>query len=157
MILALMLAAAGTFQGDNLSLAAGRERHHPDRPGLPRCDIKAGTVAHTMKDLPRPVRDELARFSAAARGMADAGERYNGTDVIDGDVPGSRFVRGYGLRDMWIVWCERGGIATMMRTVALRPVSGGRGAAPAYRVEPGTMLGGNMCEATKALLAGVRS
>lgn len=152
MLIAMML---GLFiQSPPLSAAAGKERNLPDMPRLAPCNIKADVMASSMRALPAPVRSELLSFFAPDRGIADAGESYNSTDVITGSVPGRRFLRAYRAGPTWIVWYESGGLMTMHHVIAIRSEASSRGQV-AYRVQPGTSLGGNLCAASKAILAGV--
>jgi hypothetical protein len=90
--------------------------------------------------------------------LSEVNGPYNSTDVSDGNhVPTRRFLRAYHVRDYWIIWYEHGGIVTGQTTLALTPDNERRHGGRIYRVTPGTSLAGNLCTATKALIAGVRT
>jgi hypothetical protein len=76
--------------------------------------------------------------------------------VEDRSVPQRRFVRAYFVRDVWLIWYEQGGFGYELRTLALtRGFGDQRGRT--FRATPGSSFTGDLCVASKAFLAGVRS
>lgn len=135
-----------------------KERNRPDMPVLPPCDLGYGaTIAHSIKGLPADVVSELTRFFDAAMPMSDAGGPFNGIDIVDGPVPNRRFLRAYQAGRYWVIWYERGGIVSGPRTIALHRNPTRENGASAFRMAPGTAFAGDLCIATKAIVAGVRS
>ncbi|KAA9011971.1 MULTISPECIES: hypothetical protein [Sphingobium] len=135
---------------------AWKERNQPDMPVLPPCEPGNGaTLVHSIKALPDEVSAELARFFHDGYGMADVGEPFNSTDVVEGTVPQRRFIRAYHSGNYWVIWYEQGGIIHALQTIALhrerRP-----GQRPAFQMAPGTSFTGDLCIATKAIISGVR-
>jgi hypothetical protein len=136
-----------------------KERNHPEEPVLQPCELgKATTITHTFAELPGDVALELARFFDTTPAMSDKGGLFNSTDVVDGNVPPRRFLRAYQRGDYWVIWYERGGgLASGPRTIALRRSSEQGSQAIRFDVAPGTSFTADLCAATKATLAGVRS
>ncbi|WP_084580498.1 hypothetical protein [Sphingomonas azotifigens] len=126
-------------------------------PAGPVCDLGPdAVVVHRLADLPGAVATEVRRGFAAG-GIAEAGAPYSATDVMRAGLPQRQFLRAYGAGRYWILWFEQGGFASGQRTVALRRVDPRAGGAARYQMEPGTVFAGNLCDASKAILAGVRS
>lgn len=154
----LMLLGMAILQAAPLPPETWKERNHPDMPVIPKCNVgKDATIAISIASLPDPIAAELTRFFGAG-GLSEANGPYNSTDVSNGNhVPTRRFLRAYHVRDYWIIWYEHGGIVTGQTTLALTSDSERRHGERPYRVTPGTALAGNLCIATKALIAGVRT
>jgi hypothetical protein len=155
MITALLLAALA--QAAPLPPAVWKERNRPDMPVLPPCELGAGTsVVDRLMALPVEVADGLSRF-LGPKPMSDAGGPFNGTDVVGEGVPQRRFLRAYGTGRRWVIWYELGGMAGGPRTLALRREAARHGQPARYHAVPGTVLAGDLCAATRAIMAGVRS
>lgn len=152
MLVPLLLGSL--LQSAPLPPATWKERNQPDMPILPTCDLGSGAVAHTISDLPSPVSNALMRFFGSEK-ISDAGGPFNSTDVVDGHVPQRRFLRAYEAENYWIIWFEVGGIVSGPRTLAFYRDSRSSAASPAYHARPGTIFAGNLCAASKAILAGV--
>lgn len=154
MITTILLAAM--LQTVPLSPEVWKERNRSDMPALPACKLgDDATIAHSIKELPSEVATEITRFFGVATPMSDAGSPFNSTDVVDGVVPNRRFLRAYQAGHYWVIWYERGGSVSGARTIALRrdAALGATG----FRMTPGTMFAGDLCVATKAIMAGVRN
>lgn len=133
-----------------------KERNRPDMPAISACELGAGSrIAATITQLPDEVAAELHRFFGPEGGISEANGLYNSTDVVNGGVPVRRFLRAHQVGDYWIVWYERGGLAAGQRTIALKRDGNREGST--YRMLPGTTFRGDLCAATKAIAAGVRS
>lgn len=157
-LLALMLQTTALMpQTTPLPNAAWKERNQPEMPRLPPCALQDASVVMTLTALPEPLAVEIQRFFESIGGMSDAGGPYNSTDVIDGKVPRSRFLRAYRVGNAWIIWFEKGGFVSGPRTLAFRENKQVRAGERAYQAMPGTFFSGELCMATKAILAGVRS
>ena len=153
-----LLLSIAMLQANPLPPETWKERNHPDMPVLPACDLgKKAKIATSIASLPREVSVELARFSRSGGGISEANGPYNSTDVVDGHVPTRRFIREYHVQNHWIVWYEHGGFVTGIVTLGLELDNSTKGGGRAYRAMPGTVLSGDLCAATKALLAGVRT
>ncbi|WP_380785162.1 hypothetical protein [Sphingomonas sp. R86521] len=153
-----LLLSIAMLQVNPLPPETWKERNHPDMPILPACDLgNQADIADSIASLPKEVSVELARFSKSGGGISEANGPYNGTDVVDGSVPTRRFIRAYHVQNKWIVWYEHGGLVTGIVTLGLELDNSTKDGRRAYRAMPGTVLSGDLCAATKALLAGVRS
>lgn len=154
----LLLLGMAMLQANTLPPETWKERHHPDMPVLPVCDLgKDATTSFSIANLPNKAGSELSRYFKSGGGIAEANGLYNSTDVIDSKIPSYRFIRAYHVKNYWIIWYERGGLVTGRHTLALEPDKTTKDHRLSYRNIPGTNLSGNLCEATKALLVGVRS
>jgi len=142
------------LQSTGLPPATWKERNHPDMPLLPACDLGGSAVVTTMADLPLPVSAELKRF-VGPDGISDADGPFNSTDVVGDGVPQRRFLRAYPTGDIWIIWFETGGNVSGPRTIALYRDPNSAAFSPTFQARPGTMFAGNLCAASKAILAGV--
>ncbi|RSU54844.1 hypothetical protein [Sphingobium yanoikuyae] len=141
-------------QGHVLPPATWKERNHPDMPVLPHCDLDGAQAVNKMAELPEIVSSEIARVFASG-GISEADGPFNSTDFVDGSVPRRRFLRGYRSADYWIIWFEVGGNAGGPRTIALRRSTHAPASSPAFQARPGTIFAGDLCAASKAILAGV--
>lgn len=153
----LLLLGMAILQATPLPPETWKERNHPDMPVIPKCDLgKDAAIGTSIASLPQQIALELTRFFGPGGGLSEANGPYNSTDVSDGNhVPTRRFLRAYHVRDYWIIWYEHGGMG--QTTLALTPDNERRHGERPYRVTPGTALAGNLCTATKALIAGVRT
>jgi hypothetical protein len=157
MIMMMSVLLGTAIQTVPLPPAVWKERSRPDMPVLAPCDLGEGSiVTKTLAELPEGVAAEVLRGFGPA-GISDAGGPFNSTDVVNPSVPARRFIRAYLVKGYWIIWYERGGFVSGPRTVALSRVRNGAADASAYRMMPGTVFTGDLCTATKAILAGVRS
>lgn len=143
-------------QGNALPPATWKERNHPDMPALPQCDLDGAQAVNKMAELPEIVSSEIARVFASG-GISEADGPFNSTDFVDGPVPRRRFLRAYRSGDYWIIWFEVGGNAGGPRTIALRRRIHAPASSPAFQAKPGTIFAGDLCAASKAILAGVAS
>jgi hypothetical protein len=70
----------------------------------------SGTAIVSLKELPLEVKRLLEQDSPGRGGIADAGEKFNATDVIvDAAIPRTRFVAATVSQDCASVTVERGG------------------------------------------------
>jgi hypothetical protein len=134
--------------------AIGKERNRPDMPALPACDLGGGPIVTRMGDLPPPVSAELKRFVGPGP-ISDADGPFNSTDVVGDGVPQRRFLRAYPTANIWIIWFEVGGNVAGPRTIALYRDARSPASSPIFQARPGTMFAGDLCAASKAILAGV--
>ena len=135
-----------------------KERNLPDMPVLPPCDLGPTSPPVTRKDrLPAGVVTELDRYFRAGGGLSEGAGPFNKTDVVSGDVPLRRFTRAYHVSGYWIIWYEWGGLVYRTRTIALALDRTDNDPKISYRVQPGRNFTGNLCAATKAIVAGVES
>lgn len=121
------------------------------RQGLPPCRIRAsGAEIRRIADLPASV---AAAMDAAAGGVvAEAGQPFHATDIAHRDAPpGVRFLRAYRVRDLWLVWVERGGIAHRYDVLGFRDAP--HGMVTAVPANPGRM---GLCAASRRLAAAQR-
>jgi hypothetical protein len=154
----LFLLGMAMLQASSLSPETWKERNNPDVPVLPACNLGRGaTIAHSIASLPKAASTEISRFFRAGGGISEADGSYNSTDVTGDGVPQRRFLRAYHVQNYWIIWYERGGFVTGRVTLALELDKAAKGGAEVYQAMPGTVLSGDLCAATKALLVGVRS
>lgn len=154
----MILLAAFAIQIASAHSQAWEERHHPDMPVLPACELHGSVNPVTrMADLPADVAMELHRFFGPAGGLSDADGLFNSTDVIGDDVPGRRFIRAYHVGGNWVIWYERGGFIHNNRTIALRSQRERQGRTLQWTAEPATTFVGDLCAATKAIASGVRT
>jgi hypothetical protein len=134
---------------------AGQPSEQPNFTArLPECAFaERPTLVFAMRDAPM-IAHEFQRQRVA---IADAGEAFNWTDVVGPPaVPERQFARAYGFGERWIVWYWRGGFGVTLHIremVEFTPVPGGP---MALRMTPNA-LGGEPCQATQAILDGVRS
>jgi hypothetical protein len=152
MLVPVLLSAL--LQSTSLPSATWKERNHPDMPVFPACDLGGGPVVTTMADLPQAVSAELTRFVGPGP-ISDADGPFNSTDVVDGTVPQRRFLRAYLTEKAWIIWFEVGGSVAGPRTIALYRDPRSPASYPTFEARRGTMFAGDLCAASKAILAGV--
>ncbi len=158
-MLATMMVVGALLQASTLPPATWKERNQPDSPTLPPCDLgKGARQVDSLAALPAQVREALIQAFRADAGMADVGGRFNRTDFVsDESVPRRRFIRAYQADGYWIIWYERGGQVYGHRIVALHQRQARRAATPDWQLVTNSFLSGNLCEASKAILVGVRS
>jgi hypothetical protein len=75
-----------------------------------------GSDLNSLTKLPASVRDYI---SSTIGQMADRGEFFNLTDVVQKPAPSARFIRAGKFGDYWFLWYERGGIAYSKHIVLL--------------------------------------
>ncbi len=138
--------------------AAWKERHQPDMPVFSPCVLEtASPMVTSMAQLPPDVADEFRR-AIGEHSISDAGGPFNSTDVIEADnVPQRRFLRAYSINGYWAIWFELGGRAGGPRTIAMMRERSQRNKKRKYVVQHGTKFVGDLCAATVAIAAGVRS
>lgn len=154
----LLLLGMAMLQASPLAPETWNERNHRDMPFLPACDLGRGAMMSlSIANLPKEAASELSRYFKSGGGIGESNGPYNSTDVIDDKAPSYRFLRAYNVKYYWIIWYERGGFVTGQETIALETDKAAKDGRRAYRAMPGTRFTGNLCEATKALLVGVRS
>jgi hypothetical protein len=89
----------------SLSATAG-----PPPAPAPACIPVPASAIVSLKELPPEVRKLLEQDSRGRGGIADAGEKFNATDVImDAAIPQTRFVAATASDDCASVTVERGG------------------------------------------------
>lgn len=93
--------------------------------------------------------------------MAEPGQPFNKTDVIDRNLPSRRLIRAGHHGADWFVWYEQGGIAYSWQAVVVRIAPGGGGATklvhaliPVSWRNGGWKPGVDICAFTDAALAG---
>jgi hypothetical protein len=59
--------------------------------GEERCSGVAVTEVRSLDKLPNPLRRLLPNSTSGLNGIADRGDRFNATDVVDDDLPMRRF------------------------------------------------------------------
>jgi len=126
-------------------------------PAIPACKLDRQISADKIAKLPKDVSYELKRFFGPDGGLSEANGPFNSTDVYDGRVPSRRFLRAYHIGKIWVVWYEKGGFFHNLQTIALAPQLGSNSKSEILRVQPGTAFFGNLCAATTAIVAGVRT
>ncbi len=116
-------------------------------PALPACAITgAKPVTARMADLPKPVRDAL--LASVGQPIAEVGAPFNASDIVPPNAPPRvRFLRAYRVRDLWLVWVERGGIGHDFRLLAFRDAA--KGASVAVPVPRDASR--NLCTASRAM------
>lgn len=120
-------------------------------PDLPPCAIAgAGPLVGRMTGLPASVRSALV--NAVGHPIAEAGGRFNPSDVMRADMPGVRFLRAYRVRDLWLVWIEQGGIGHSFRVLGFRDAPHGGSVAMSFPHVPGQSL----CAASRAMAVKMR-
>lgn len=152
-----ILLAALILQATALPAETWKERNHPDMPRLPICNFRSKAHTNKIIDLPKEVSSELARFFKPAGGLSESNGPFNSTDVVDGRVPSRRFLRAYPIGSIWVVWYEHGGFSHNIQTIALVKQANDHSNGASLRVQGGTTFGGDLCAATKAIVAGVRT
>ena len=80
----------------------------PPNPNLTCRLHQPAAYVDSLKQVPAAILAELFKTSGA---MADRGEPFNATDVVERPAPFARFIRGGGAGGYWFVWYEHGGIA----------------------------------------------
>ncbi|MHA6768823.1 hypothetical protein [Sphingobium ummariense] len=150
----MLLVLGALAQATPLPPQTWKERNHPDMPSLPACDLSGSApVIERMADLPPTVATELTRLFAPDI-ISEADGPFNNTDVIGDNVPTRRFIRAYHVGSDWIVWYELGGGQVAgPRTIALRT----RNTRNTITAAHGTTFAGDLCAASKAIVAGVRT
>jgi len=130
----------------------------PDTPEPPACSFERSATLVTRKtDLPAAAIAELDRLFETAHGIAEASDYFEVTDSVSvSDAPRARFLRAYGVGELWFVWFERGGIGLSRHVFALGPRRGDDGKIGLHAL-PGSYFAGDLCAASRAYLAGVRS
>lgn len=111
-------------------------------------------IVKALRDLP----NAAAEFRRQRLDIADAGESFNPSDVVDEAsraLPRRQFVRAYAFKDRTIVWYYRGGFAGQFHVVELRADRSTMPNAPPLLRLTGRTLSGPPCAATEAILAGV--
>ena len=63
----------------------------------------------TLADLPSVIQSGLGASRSGLDGIADRGELFNATDVVDPTLPMRRFLAAGRDRETWLVALERGG------------------------------------------------
>ena len=71
----------------------------------------------SLAKMPGPIR---AFVSAKIGPMADRGQFFNATDVVERPAPFDRFIRGGTIGQHWFLWYEHGGIAYLEEDRAVR-------------------------------------
>jgi len=150
----MLLILGALVQATSLPPQTWKERNHPDMSLLPACNLGGSApVIERMADLPRTVAAELTRLFAPDV-ISEADGPFNSTDVVGGNVPIRRFIRAYHVGSDWIVWYELGGGRVAgLRTIALHA----RNERRTIMAEHGTTFAGDLCAASKAIVAGVRT
>ncbi|WP_156360987.1 hypothetical protein [Sphingomonas sp. Leaf257] len=94
-------------------------------PALPNCAIAGARPAtRRMAELPTPVHDAL--LASVGQPIAEAGGPFHASDVVPPNAPPRvRFLRAYRVRDLWLVWVEKGGIGHDFRLLAFRDAAKG--------------------------------
>lgn len=110
--------------------------------------------ATSFLQMPPEVRKLLAP-------MADPGQPFNKTDVVDRNLPSRRLIRAGHRGADWFVWYEQGGVAYSWQAVVVRIAPGGGGATklvhaliPVSWRNGGWMPGIDLCAFTDAALRG---
>jgi hypothetical protein len=124
--------------------------------GVPaQCQLsEPARIVNSLRDLP----EVAAEFRRQNLGIADVGESFNPSDVVDEKsrtLPPRQFVRAYAFKDRTIVWYFRGGFAARFHVVELRTGRDTMPNAPPLLRFTGRTLSGPPCAATDAILAGV--
>ena len=116
-------------------------------PALPDCAIAGARPAtKRMAELPTPVHDAL--LASVGQPIAEAGGPFHASDVVPPNAPPRvRFLRAYRVRDLWLVWVEKGGIGHDFRLLAFRDAV--KGASVAVPVPQDTSR--NLCTASRAM------
>jgi hypothetical protein len=149
-----MFLSLASLIGENSRSA----RDWPKASSVPPCVFEGGaTLAKSKSDLPPEALSELTRLFAPIGGLADTNEFFNASDVVTKTAPRARFIRAYHVRNIWIVWFERGGIALDRSTVALLPTADQGSTRTMFRATGGSSFHGNLCAGSKAFLNGARS
>jgi hypothetical protein len=85
----------------------------------PACIPVPASAIASLNELPPEVRKLLEQDSPGRRGIADAGEKFNATDVItDAAIPQTRFVAAIAGDDCVNVTVERGGRGYWVQVLA---------------------------------------
>ena len=118
-------------------------------PALPSCAIPGARPAtRRMADLPTPVRDAL--FASVGQPVADAGAPFHASDVVrPNSPPRVRFLRAYRVRDLWLVWVEKGGVGHDFRLLAFRDAA--KAVSVAAPVPVPRYASRNLCTASRAM------
>lgn len=129
----------------------------PAMPEFPACSFEqSAKVAARKTDLPAAALAEVEGFLQGTQGIA-AGDYFDSSGSFRiSDTPRARFVRAYGVGKLWFVWFERGGIGLSRQVVALGPGHGDDGEIGLYAL-PGSHFSADLCAASEACLARVRS
>lgn len=151
---AIVALAAMTCTGPPAS--AQSEATRPDMH-IPDCRFsRPATIIASLEDAP----DIAAEFERQGLVVADVGEPFVHYDVVDGskNLPHRQFLRAYAFADRTIGWYYHGGIGTHIHVFELRKQIASEAEAskePILRLT-GATLSGPPCQATQALLDGVR-
>ncbi|MBU0825234.1 MAG: hypothetical protein KKA44_14720 [Alphaproteobacteria bacterium] len=135
---------------------AQTEATQPDMR-IPDCRFsRPATIIASLNDAP----DIAAEFKRLGVVVADVGEPFVPYDVVDGskNLPNRQFLRAYAFADRTIGWYYHGGIGTHIHVFELRKQIASEAEAskePILRLT-GATLSGPPCQATQALLDGVR-
>lgn len=157
MIILFALSLASLTWQDGYA-AAPSNAATPDRPKLPACSFDGGAALVERKSaMPPEALSEVERLFAPIGGIADKDEFFEASDAPTTKAPTARFIRAYHVRDIWIVWFERGGIGLSSQTVALVPTLDPTSRRMVLRAAGGSSFQGNLCAGSKAFLAGARS
>lgn len=130
----------------------------PPMPDLPTCTFdRPATVVARKAELPPEAVAELDRLFKFNRGIVEAGLYFEASDsVLVPNAPRARFLRAYGVGEIWFIWYEVGGIGLQRNVIALMPLRGDDGQI-ALRAAPGSNFSGDLCAASKGYLSGARS
>lgn len=137
-------------------VSAQTEATRPDM-SIPECHFsRPAAVIASLKDAP----DIASEFKRLGLAVADVREPFIPYDVFDGskNLPHRQFLRAYTFVDRTIGWYYHGGLGTHIHVFELRKqidFEPGASREPVLRVT-GASLSGPPCEATQALLDGVR-
>ena len=149
--LAIMCLLAGT------EAVAQTEATRPDMT-ISDCRFsRPAAIIASLKDAP----EIAAEFERQGLVVADVGEPFVPYDVIDSskNLPRRQFLRAYAFADRTIGWYYHGGLGTHIHVFELRKQvasDSGSPKEPVLRLT-GATLSGPPCQATQALLDGVRS
>jgi hypothetical protein len=73
--------------------------------------------AASLKELPPEIRSALGAGAVGMDGIADRGERFNSSDVVDEKLPARRFAAGGFAPGRAVVFVERGGFAYRVEAI----------------------------------------
>ncbi len=103
----------------------------------------------SLAQLPSPIRRYIAEHIGA---MADRGQFFNSTDVVERPGPATRFIRGGEIGERWFLWYEHGGIAYWREIVLFGSDPSG---APHVIADKQARWNDNLCAQSDALLDGL--
>jgi hypothetical protein len=131
----------------------------PNKPEVAPCRFATPARLVSRKaELPGAARAALDGLFQPVNGIAEADAFFESSDAISArHGPRARFLRAYYVQGTWLIWFERGGIALMRNVVALIERKDSATGQSDFQMEAGSVLTGDLCAASKAFLAGVRS